>query len=131
MSKRPYFFSGIHNIPMHTRRKILKVLIEHKRLGAEILDLRSTDLLLICGRDELIAALDCLENYGHITVTRAKDVNIDGVSPMEIVGIKLTSKGAVFFEELSDDRRRFFFRSIIIPIIISVVSAVITTQLLR
>lgn len=131
MIKRPDSFGGIHNIPLRIRRKILRVLIEHKRVGTEILDPRSTDLRLICSKEQLFAALDCLENYGHIVVTRAKDANIDELPPMEIVGIQLTNKGAIFFEELSDDRRRFFYRSVIVPILLSTVSAVITTYLLR
>lgn len=127
--KRPNGFRGIHNVSLSLRRKILRLLIENKRVGNSNLDPEDAQLQLLCEKRELNAALNALEGSGYVRLVRAGEVGFAERNCRDIVGIELTEKGCTYFEQLTDERIRFFRNSVVVPMIISAVTAAVTVIL--
>lgn len=127
--KKPNGFRGIHNVSLSLRRKILRLLIENKRVGNSNLDPEDTQLQLLCDGRKLKAALNALEGSGYVKLIRAGDIGFNERDSRDIVGIELTEKGCTYFEQLTDERIRFFRNSVIVPAIISAATAAVTVIL--
>lgn len=123
-------FRGIHNTSLKLRRKILRILVENRRVGNHNLDLNDTQFQLLCPKLQLLSALDALEASGYVKLHRAKDFKFEELDGREIAGIELTDKGNVYFEQLSDKRRQFILCSIVVPFIVSILTTIATVYIL-
>lgn len=121
---------GVYNTSLNLRRKILRILVENRRLGKSNIDPGDTRFQLLCSKLQLLSALDALEALGCVKLHRAKDFKFDGLDGVEIVGIELTDKGTAYFEQLSDKRRQFILCSIVVPIIVSILTTIVTVYIL-
>lgn len=127
---KPNRFRGIHNTSLKLRRKILRILVENRRVGNHNLDTNDTRFQLLCSKPRLLSALSALEASGFVKLIYAKDCKFEELNDGDIVGIELTDKGNAYFEQLSDKRRQFIMNSVIIPILVSIITAFITVYIL-